>query len=549
MNTPAHTVDSLAAERAPIQKSEIDALRAIADPRGTVWSRYNLYEVLPEPTPMTWEIVRLLLGGRGGLGMMYRDLGCEPDPSLDHDSVFDLICGRPYCNLSREPLMQFGGLPWEHPFAELQRDASKAIFPHATFNSSRSDWIFWLRLPNVLFRLLRFAWRARQLSRVFPKMFDNRIVAFSRLIDEEATHDFQAISARDLLDGFQRWTHTTAVGFARDAFKPAALAGLAVGKLQSALQGSLGAERTRSALTELSHIMLREPDTHLIEALKDLASGRLDRATFFKRFGHRGNQEMELSIPRWSEDTGDLDRLPTFQDRGRPRTSWEQIANEAKLTGRQRNALKSVVNDLQTYLGLRETAKHWLMKGYALIRRYLLEIDRRFHLGGGIFYLKPIELSALAKAQDFSGLIAERQRTRALALTIDVPPVLFSNDLEAIGRPLEFPLAHRLQGVALSPGQSSGPALVLADPSTCDHPPDRFILVCPSSDPSWFALLSRAAGAVWETGGLLSHGGIVARELGIPAVAGIPGAARRFRTGQQVRVDGYTGVVEILSES
>jgi pyruvate,water dikinase len=498
---------------------------------------------------MTWEIVRLLLGGRGGLGMMYRDLGCEPDRSLDHDSVFDLICGRPYCNLSREPLMQFGGLPWEHPFAELKRDASKAIYPRAAFSSSRADWTFWLRLPGVMFRLMRFGWRSRQLSRGFRKSFADRIAAFSRLIDEEATRDFQAVSARELLDGFQRWTQTTVVGFARDAFKPAALAGLPLAKLELVLQGSLGVERTRSALAELSCIVLPDPGTHLIEAFKDLASGRLDRATFLQRFGHRGNQEMELSSPRWCEEAGDLDRLPVFQDRGRQHPSWEQIAHEAKLPEGQRIAQESVVNDLQVFLGLRETAKHWLMKGYALIRRYLLEIDRRFQLGGGVFYLKPNELSALAKAQDFRGVIAERQRTRALALSIDVPPVLFSNDLEAIGRPLEFPSAHRLQGVALSPGQSSAPALVLADPSTCDHPPDRFILVCPSSDPSWFALLSRAAGAVWETGGLLSHGGIVARELGIPAVAGIPGAARRLQTGQQVRVDGYTGVVEILSES
>src|SRR5580704_125335 len=107
------------AERALVREEEIAQLRARSAPGGTVWSRYNLSEVLPEPTPMSWEIVRGLLSGRGGLGLMYRDLGCHPDPALDNDTVFDLVCGRPYCNLSREPLMQFSIFPFEHSFAAL----------------------------------------------------------------------------------------------------------------------------------------------------------------------------------------------------------------------------------------------------------------------------------------------------------------------------------------------------------------------------------------------------------------------------------------------
>src|SRR4029077_18597129 len=106
-----------AAEREQVRREEVAALAGMARPEGTVWSRYNLAEVLPEPTPMTWAIVRRFLSGQGGFGLMYRDFGFRPDAALDENGVYDLVCGRPYCNLSREPRMQYRTLPFEHPFA------------------------------------------------------------------------------------------------------------------------------------------------------------------------------------------------------------------------------------------------------------------------------------------------------------------------------------------------------------------------------------------------------------------------------------------------
>src|SRR5262249_43329157 len=103
-----------AAEREQVRREENAALAARAEAAGTLWARHNLAESMPEPMPMTWAIVRRLLSGRGGFGQMYRDLGFEPDPALDEEGVYDLVCGRPYCNLSREPRMQSRWLPLEH---------------------------------------------------------------------------------------------------------------------------------------------------------------------------------------------------------------------------------------------------------------------------------------------------------------------------------------------------------------------------------------------------------------------------------------------------
>jgi pyruvate,water dikinase len=89
-------------------------------------------------------------------------------------------------------------------------------------------------------------------------------------------------------------------------------------------------------------------------------------------------------------------------------------------------------------------------------------------------------------------------------------------------------------------------ALVLEHPHTQTLPSGGYILVCPSTDPAWVPLFVRAKGLVMETGGVLSHGAIVAREFGLPAVAGLPGVLRRVRTGQRLRVDGSRGLVSVL---
>jgi pyruvate,water dikinase len=261
---------------------------------------------------------------------------------------------------------------------------------------------------------------------------------------------------------------------------------------------------------------------------------------------------MELSQPRWGEDEAALRQLAAAPaaEAAAPadwKAAWERITTEAKLSSLQRTVLTGEVEALRSYLGLRETGKHHLMRGYALIRRLLLALDARHSLDGGIFYLTPEELPALAAGREFAGVIAERRQRRALALELEVPQVLFSDDLEAIGRPAVVDGADVLQGVPLSAGVVEGPALVLTEPAAVAPSAEPYILVCPSTDPAWVPLFVHARGLVMETGGVLSHGAIVAREFGLPAVAGLPEVHRRLRTGQRLRIDGGSGRVNILA--
>ncbi|MCI0458548.1 MAG: hypothetical protein L0Z62_16415, partial [Gemmataceae bacterium] len=249
----ARPITTLTDEREQVRREEIAALRARAEPGGTVWSRHNLAEILPEPTPMTWSIVRHLLSSRGGLGLMYRDLGFDPDPALDEDGIFDLICGRPYCNLSREPRLQFHELPLRHPFAALKAAPERAVYPQPVFQPAQVGLRFWLRLPVVTVQLLRASYRVQRYYRSFPRHFREIVApAFVAAATEEAACDLRELSPGQLLERLEGWMQRTLYDFARDSLKPAALAGIALGNLERLLRPALGPDRTRAALVELS---------------------------------------------------------------------------------------------------------------------------------------------------------------------------------------------------------------------------------------------------------------------------------------------------------
>jgi pyruvate,water dikinase len=553
---PITTAD--AAEREQVRRVETAQLAARAEPSGTVWSRFNLSEILPQPTPMTWAIVRRFMSGRGGFGLMYRDLGFDPDPSLDDEGIFDLVCGRPYCNLSREPRMHFRQVPLKYSFAALKEDHGKALYPsQPVLDSDRAGWRFWLSLPVISITLAFKAARHKRLLQHYMQTFGPRfrqeiIPTFMREVEAERNQDLTGFASSALLERLEHWTRRTLDEFARESLKPTALARIGMTTLEQQLAQTLDPVRAQEKVRDLIMGVHPDPDADLAQAIRDVAAGRLQRDEFLKGFGHHGNQEMELSQPRWSEEPASLDRSLATAARSSAATTpkianhWDEIAAEARLNPPQKTALKAELDLIHLHLGLRETAKHYLMHGYALMRRILVELDRRHRLNGGIFYLTPTELPALVKGADLTREIAARRRRRALALSLEVPQVLFSDDLDAIGRAPELANIAELKGVPLSAGVAEAPALVLEEPLTENVPQEPYILVCPSTDPAWVPLFVQAAGLVMETGGVLSHGAIVAREFGLPAVAGLPGVQQQLRTGQRLRVDGVHGTVAVL---
>ena len=104
-----------------------------------------------------------------------------------------------------------------------------------------------------------------------------------------------------------------------------------------------------------------------------------------------------------------------------------------------------------------------------------------------------------------------------------------------------------VKGLAASPGVVEGPARFVASLDEFDQVKDGEILVCRMTNPAWVVLFTKITGLVTEAGGAVSHPAVVAREFGIPAVVGTTNAGERIKTGDRIRVNGSTGVVEILS--
>jgi phosphohistidine swiveling domain-containing protein len=538
-------ITAAAGERERMRLEEIAYLRERAEPGGTVWARYSLAEVLPEPLPFTWALWRQFMSGSGGYGRMYRELGYDPDPCLNEDGVLDLIAGRPYFNLSRDAKLYFRQFPYDYPFAKLKADPALAIYPRPEPNLAKAPRGFLLKVVGVTRQMMAAEKTLERAAEEAPGHLEREVFPRMRAYAEALrAEDPRELTDPALLEAIEALRWKVFDTFAPQGLKPSVLAGLAIQKLETALQPALGRPAAAAAVETLLAGAAPAPEYDLGLALREAALGRLPLDAFLARFGHRGPGEMELANPRWREMPGTLESLPPPAVHTTDPGSLAQVIGGMKV---DRRKAEVYLDRARRFTGLRETAKHFLMMGYEVLRLLLLEVDRRFDLGGGVFYLRPGELPDLLRGVPPAAHIAERRRRRALALGLEAPRVLFSDDLEALGRPAPPPAAgEELCGTGVSSGVAEGEALVLRSPSEAPAGAREFILVCPSTDPGWTPLFLRARGLVLETGGILSHGAIVAREFGLPAVANIPDACVRLRSGQRLKVDGGAGKLWVL---
>jgi pyruvate,water dikinase len=208
-------------------------------------------------------------------------------------------------------------------------------------------------------------------------------------------------------------------------------------------------------------------------------------------------------------------------------------------------------------MGLREHPKFALVRALGVARRerlaagttlaargQLADAAHVFHLGFDEL-TRALDEPALDLRAELAARIEGLRRDQALR-----PPIAISSDGEtpvlAVDR-ADLP-DGALAGTAASNGVVEGVARVVRDP-TREVLHAGEILIAPHTDPGWTPLFVHAAAVVTEVGGLMTHGAVVAREYGIPAVVSVPGATERIRTGQRVRVDGTRGFVLVLDAS
>jgi pyruvate,water dikinase len=208
-------------------------------------------------------------------------------------------------------------------------------------------------------------------------------------------------------------------------------------------------------------------------------------------------------------------------------------------------------------MATREGAKGALVSLALPVRRMVLEIGRRLVAEGKLeapeqaLHFASGDLACwLGGCWDGAGahaLTMDRTERRERWLAEDAPDLITEEpdgSLAEAARPSGAPSeAGVWTGIPVSPGGASGPARIVLTPTDAAHLEQGDILVAPSTDPGWTPLFLRASAIVMETGGFLSHGAIVAREYGIPAVANVPGILKAIEDGEHLTVDGSGGRV------
>ncbi|MER7167423.1 rifamycin-inactivating phosphotransferase [Micromonospora sp. NPDC000207] len=318
----------------------------------------------------------------------------------------------------------------------------------------------------------------------------------------------------------------------------------------------------------------RVEDEDFLPELPGLPGGTEARAAveaFLDRYGMRCVGEIDVTRPRWSERPATLlplilDNVRNFEP-GAAGRRFEQGRRTAEAKAREvverlralpdgeRRADEAarMIDRVRAFVGYREYPKYGIVSRYLLYRQALLaEADRLVRAGvlaerEDAFFLTFEEFrDAVGTHRVDPALIRSRREDFRWYLSLTPPRVLTSHGESISGsyRRTDVP-AGALVGLSVSAGTVEGRARVVLDLARAALAPGD-ILVTPYTDPSWTPVFVTVAGLVTEVGGLMTHGAVIAREYGLPAVVGVEGATRRIRDGQRIRLHACDGYVELL---
>ncbi len=283
-------------------------------------------------------------------------------------------------------------------------------------------------------------------------------------------------------------------------------------------------------------------------------------------YGHRANIELDIGTKRWREDPSYLLGLVesymvnqmyarNLEDHEAKRKEAEQmiedICKDLISMGKKSLArkMKTLMVNYRYGVAMREYPKSDIVRFMELGRKVLFDVGENLMKSGkldkaqDIFFLYSEEILS---DKDLKALVKEHKEiyNKEMKRT-SIPRMVLSNGATYYTSTVIDPNSDVLRGMALSPGSYEGTVRIVFDPKTTELKEGE-ILVTESTNPAWTPLFATAGALIMEYGGPMSHGGIVAREYGIPAVVGIPSATSALKDGQRVRVNGETGIIEIL---
>ena len=292
---------------------------------------------------------------------------------------------------------------------------------------------------------------------------------------------------------------------------------------------------------------------------------------FIAVYGARGPSEIDLSRPRWAEDPSSLLQMVLYATKtekpGAHRVHFQNLIAEAEIAAeRVVNAarkgwlgwvraplVRRLIHVSRDFVPLRGYHKYLAVRMLALVKPVLLEAGETLQHKGKLekgediwFMTLPEILDALNTTKDLKSKATERRSEFEHYQLMTPPHVITSEgEIPAVGLDGSKAPDGALVGNPVSAGVVEGVAKVVLDPGTDVLNPGE-ILVTPFTDPGWTPLFVNAAGLVTEVGGLMTHGSVVAREYGIPAVVGVADATKKINTGKRIRVHGDAGYVELI---
>lgn len=504
-----------------------------------IWTRKIAAEVIPGVIhPLTWSINLPLTCGMWG--ELFTIVLGEKTRDLDFNKMATLHYSRAYFNASflGEVFLEMGLPPESLEF--LTRGAKMSKPPLAST---------WENLPGLT-KLLQ---REISLEKEFKQDYRQRFIpGLTKLANEL----IEKLSAPQLLDRVDLILNLLNQGTYYSILSPLSAAirqgisGVKDEQIDYSITPEVSSLRSlRLLAADAKEILTEIQPGGVFEQLAQTPEGQRildDFAEIMEDYGYLSEVGTDISVPRWKEQPELIRQLFIQLIQGEEPANIQEDSGKRKqgfvqsrvdLKGRVTEVYSRLLAELRwTFLALE---KIWLEDG-------LLQQK------GDIFFLKLGEVRRLAANADpeLRNQLSEILKNRRSQFIQDseiteIPPIVYGNNPP---HPIATPIDtsdHILLGIPASQGQAAGQVKVVRNLQEVGEINKQTILVVPYTDSGWATILVRAGGVIAEAGGKLSHGAIVAREYGIPAVMDVRGATYLLQDGQQVRIDGSKGIVEL----
>ncbi len=546
-----------------------------------IWCNYFFAERFPQPvSPLGWTILKPLIE-KNAFREPLHFLGFH---DLAQSEITRCFSGRPFTNLKVFRALHYcfptsfvsadkRNVFYDYPIStkESVKRIIRRLFPFINALLKSANWIPPIHLKN---------WN-RFLNHYIHQIHQLNSLDYKSLSDQSLWQlNYKAEHLTDRLLNLHRWSITFAeliyhfLDFILQKWLPQINAATTLVDLHRGIPGNKTVEMNIE-LRKLSELMTQKLSKfkekgihHNSNELSHIPMWEL----FFEKYGHR-SISLDIYIPTWSEDNNFIIKLieqyktssnqfvPTVLQRQyqkrRKEASETIFQTLAKQPGgfTKRKIFEILLHWSQHFFRLRENQRYYWHQALAVHRKIFVELGVRFSQNGWlkkpemIFFLTKFEIQKILQSQKANIEFTKKakQRFEQFERWKNVhPPALIDQSISE-----QFHLKRKvkkLNGIGVSPGIVSGKARVLTSLRESSKIRQGEILVVPTTDPSWTPLFGLIHGLVMEVGGVLSHGSIIAREFGTPAVTSVERVTSIIETGMRITVDGNEGMVWILDD-